>query len=166
MELALTVLFQSFLRLQPPSALMAHSTSISTSFRPTWYPTLEFTSLLSHTPQSSLLPRHHTRRTLSRKFRCHASSPTTRWSSAILATANIWLPACCTVGMSYQRMYTLPSLLSRPNAPYNSSTGVPPDSKLVSATSHRRWCQTEILLRSTALCTFQLTLLPSRDTDL
>lgn len=62
----LTVI-QSFLPSPPPCVSMVLSTLISTSSRPTWSPTLVFTSLWSLTLPSSLPPRPPTRPTPSRR---------------------------------------------------------------------------------------------------
>merc|ERR1712213_237431 len=63
------------------------------------------------------------------------SSLPTKWSNAIPVMASTWLAASCTEAMLSPRTSMLPSQPSRPNVPSNSSTGVPPVSKLVSTTN-------------------------------
>jgi tubulin alpha len=87
---------QSSLLLLPRSVSMVPSTSISTNSKLTWCPTPVFTSLSSPTLRLSPPPRLLTRPTQSWRSPTLASSPTTRWSSAIPATESTWLPACCT----------------------------------------------------------------------
>merc|ERR1711923_64023 len=59
----------------------------------------------------------------------------TKWSNAIPVMASTWPVASCTEEMLSPRMSMLPLQPSKPNAPSNLSTGVPPASKLVSTTN-------------------------------
>lgn len=63
----------------PLSALMDRSTLISTSSKPTLFPTHASTSRLLRTPLSCRRLRLHMSRTPSKKSPCRASSRTTRW---------------------------------------------------------------------------------------
>ena len=145
-------------QLSPQSPLLSDSmdpsTSISMNSRPTWSHTPVSTSLSLPTLQSSLPPRHPTSPTLFKRSPCPASSQTTRWSSATLETENTWLLACCTVVTLFPTMSTALSQPSRPSALFNLLTGVLLGSRLVFATSLRRWFLTAIWPRSTALCQF------------
>src|SRR5690606_38404188 len=68
------------------------------------------------------------------------------------ATANTWLPACCTVVMLSPRRFTLLLPPSRPRGLSSLSTGALPVSRLVSASSLRNLSPTETSPRSRGLC--------------
>lgn len=91
----------------------------------------EFISLLPLMLPSSPLPKHLTKPTPFQSSPSLVSNLTIKWSSAILDKENTWHVRYSTEEMLSPRMSTLPSLPSRPNELFNSSIGVPLDSKFV-----------------------------------
>merc|ERR1712156_985352 len=131
-----------------PSDLMVPSTSTRLNSKPTWCPTPE-----SISPWSPMPPSFHLRKPTMNNFPLlrspmPVSNPPTKWSNVIPVMASIWHAASCTEAMLSPRMSTLPLQPSRPNAPSNSSTGVPLASKLVSTTNPLPLYPAVISLRS------------------
>merc|ERR1712156_1361105 len=118
-----------------PSDLMVPSTSTRLNSKLTWCPTPESISPWSPMPLS-----FHLRKPTMNNFPLLRSpmpvlNLPTKWSNAIPVMASTWPVVSCTGATLSPRMSTLPLQPSRPNAPSNLSTGVPPVSKLVSTTN-------------------------------
>merc|ERR1712210_188728 len=152
---------RSFPRLPPRFDLMALSTSILPSSRRTWCHTLESTSLLLHTHLSSPPRRPTTSSSQFPRSQTPASSPPTRWSSAILDMASTWPAVCSTEVTLSPRMSTPQSPTSRLSELSNSSTGVQQVSRSASTTSHQRLSPAAISPRSSVPFACSPTLPPS-----
>ena len=104
------------------------------SSKQTWFLTPVSTIPSSPARPSSPKPRLSTKATGFKTSPSNVSSPTTKWSSAILVPLTTWLVRFCTVEMLSLEMLTKLSLPSRCAGQFNSSTGVQPDSNWESTT--------------------------------
>merc|ERR1711970_319016 len=127
-------------------ALNVDLTEFQTNLVP--YPRIHF-PLVTYAPVISAEKAYHEQLSV--------SNQPIKWSNVIHDTVNTWLAASYTAVTLYQKMLTPQSLISKPNEPSNSSTGVQLVSRSVLITNHQQSSQAVIWLKSNVLSACCLT---------